>query len=300
MQQNLINPLFRQLAAGDMISGFTVDPANPVQGGVGADSRLVLVLKADLATYVRSGLDTVTALTLAANKTGRVFEGIRQSLKPMWERVAAESGQSVFRHEVEYVYFDYAQVSKNNQLRISQGRYVAFIENAKQDANTLEIYGLDVGLEVTEMKRANQELGGGVRIKLSSPEKEYEAKPPATLDGGTGVYATNRALLDALVFLPTITVGGLSIVTYPAITPTAIVITGTNFFANGPNTAVLRVDLINNLTGSVIPFTAALVVTGTTITTSTPATGEGSGKSYKVRVTTTQGAVLSPQNIVTT
>lgn len=300
MQQNLINPFFRQLAAGDMITGFTVDPANPVQGGVGADSRLVLVLKADLATYVRSGLDLVTSLTLAANKTGRVFEGIRQSLKPLWERVAAESGQSVFRHEVEYVYFDYAQVSKNNQLRISQGRYVAFIENAKQDANTLEIYGLDVGLEVTEMKRANQELGGGVRIKLSSPEKEYEAKPPATLDGGTGVYATNRALLDALVFLPTITVGGLSILTYAAITPTAIVITGTNFFANGPNTAVLRVDLINNATGSVIPFTAALVVTGTTITTSTPATGEGSGKSYKVRVTTTQGAVLSPQNIVTT
>lgn len=283
-----------------MITGLVIDPANPVQGGVGADSRLVLILKADIASFTRSGVDIVTAITLAANKTGRVFEGIRQSLKPKWERVAAESGQSVFRHEVEYVYFAYDQVAKNNQMRISQGRYVAFIENTKQNADTLEVYGLDVGLEVIEMTRANQELGGGTRIKLSSPEKEYEAKPPATLDGGTGVYATNRALIDALVFLPTITNGGLSIVTYPAVTPTAIVITGTNFFANGPNTSVLGVDLVNNATGSVIPFTATLNVTATTITTTTPATGEGSGKSYKVRVRTTQGSVLSPQNIVTT
>lgn len=300
MQPNLINPFMRQLAAGDMITGFTVDPANPVQGGVGSDSRLVLILKSDIASYTRSGADLLTAITLAANKTGRVFEGIRQSLKPAFERVAAESGQSVFRHEVEYVYFAYDQTAKNNQLRIAQGRYVAIVENAKMDANTIEVYGLDVGLEVIEMKRANQELGGGVRIKLSSPDKEYEAKPPATLDGGTGVYATNRALVDALVFLPTIGVSGLSIVTYAAVTPTAIVITGTNFFANGPNTAVLRVDLINNATGSIIPFTATLTVTNTTITTTTPATGEGSGKSYKVRVTTTQGSVLSGQNIVTT
>ena len=300
MRDLLFGMTIRQLAAGDMIGGLTIDPANPIQGGVGADSRLVLILRTDITAYTRSGLDIVTAITLAANQTARVFEGIRQSLKPKWERVAAESGQSVFRHELEYVYFAFDQVAKNNQLRIAQGRYVGFVENTKLNADTIEVYGLDVGLEVIEMVRANQELGGGTRIKLSSPEKEYEAKPPATFDAGTGIYLTNRTAVDALCFLPTIGVGGLSIVTYPAVTPTAIVITGTNFFANGPNTAVLRVDLINNATGSVIPFTAALTVTATTITTSTPATGEGSGKSYKVRVTTTQGAVSSGQNIVTT
>lgn len=293
--------MMRQLfPAGDLIEGFTVDPANPVQGGVGSDSRLVMIQRSDIATYVRSGLDIVTAITLAANKTARVFEGIRQSLKPRFERVPSESGQSVFAHEVEYIYFSYSQTAKNNQLRQSQGRYVCIVENAKQDANTFEVYGLDVGMEVTELVRSPQELGGGTRIKLRSAEKEYEAKPPATFDAGTGVYATNRTAVDALCFLPTIGASGLSIVTYPAVTPTAITITGTNFFANGVNSAVLRVDLINNATGSVIPFTATLTVTNTTITTTTPATGEGSGKSYKVRVTTTQGAVLSSQNIITT
>lgn len=288
------------MAAGDLLGGFAVDPSNPVQGGVGSDSRLVLVLKSDITIYTRNGLDILTAVTLAANKTAKVFEGIRQSLKPKWEGVENESGQWVYRHEIEYIYWDYSQYGKNNQLRTGQGRYVAFIENAKMDANTIEAYGLDAGLQVMEMTRAQGEINGATRIKLSSPAatKEYEAKPPVTFDAGTGVYATNRTALDALCFLPTIS--GLSIVTYPAVTPTAIVITGNNFFANGPNTAVLKVELINNLTGSIIPWVAALVVTGTTITTSTPATGEGSGKSYKVRVTTTAGVVLSGQNIITT
>lgn len=288
------------MPAGDLITGLTIDPANVMQGGVGSDSRLVLILKADLASYTTSGIDQITALTLAANKSAFAFEGIRQSQKPKWERVAAESGQSVFKHIIEFAYFDYSQMGKDNCQRIAQGRYIAISENAKLDANTIEIYGLDVGIECKDMKRSPQEMGGAIIISLESPEKEYEAKAPRTLDGGTGVYATNRALVDALLFLPTIGAGGLSIVTYPAVTPTAIVITGTNYFGGGPNTAVIRVDLINQATGSVIPFTAALVVTGTTITTSTPATGEGAGKVYKVKVTTTKGAVLSGQNIVTT
>lgn len=288
------------MAAGDLIQSQVVDPTNVLQGGVGSDSRLVLIPKSDLAAYTALGIDTVTALTLAANKSAFSFDGIRQSQKPKFERVAAESGQSVFKHTIEFLIFAYDQVSKNNAARIAQGRYVAISENAKIDANTFEIYGIDVGVECTEMVRAPQELGGAIKITLASPDKEYEAKPPRTFDAGTGVYATNRTAIDALLFLPTITVGGLSIVTYAAVTPTAIVITGTNFFGGGVNSGVLRVDLINNATGSVIPFTAALAVTATTITTTTPATGEGAGKSYKVRVTTIKGICFSAQNIITT
>lgn len=288
------------MPAGDLIQSSVIDAANVLQGGVGSDSRLVLILKTDLASYLASGIDQITALTLAANKSAFSFDGVRQSQKPKFERVAAESGQSVFKHEIEFLYFEYGPIAKNNSARIAQGRYVAISENAKIDANTIEVYGIDVGLECTEMTRAPQEMGGAIKIKLSSPEKEYEAKPPRTLDGGTGVYATNRALVDALLFLPSIGVGGLSIVTYPAVTPTAIVITGTNYFGNDANSAVLKVELINNSTGSIIPFTAALVVTNTTISTNTPATGEGAGKSYKVKVTTKKGFFLSAQNIITT
>lgn len=288
-------------SAGDLLQSFVIDPANTIQGGVGGDSRLVLVLKGDLASYAQVGINPVTALTLAANKSAFSFDGIKQSLKPKWEKIEAESGQSVFKHTIEFLYFDYSQTGKENQKRIANGRYVAITENAKQDANTLEISGLDVGLQCAEMVRAPQEMGGATRIVLASPDKEYEAKPPQTLDGGTGVYATNRALVDALLFLPTIGASGLSITTYAAVTPTAITITGTNFWAGGSNNAVTRVDLINQSTGTVIPFTASVSASSATnISTTAPATGEGAGKVYKVRVTTTKGSVLSAQNITTT
>lgn len=285
------------MAAGDLIQSFVIDPAQVLQGGVGGDSRTVLILKADLASYTKSGIDAITALTLAANKSAFSFDGIRQSLKPRFERIAAESGQSVFRHEIEFLYFDYGQVAKNNCARIAQGRYIAIVENAKQDANTIEVLGIDVGLECSEMVRAPQELGGAIKIKLSSPEKEYESKPPATLDGGTGVYATNRALVDALLFLPTIGAAGLSITTFPGATPTALTVTGTNFFGGGSNSAVLKMELVNNATGAVTLFTAAQTVTATTVAQNTPVVAAGN---YKVKITTTKGFVLSAQNIIAT
>ncbi len=288
------------MALWDLVASHIIDPASPVQGGVGNDGRVVLIAKRNLASYSQAGINPVTALTLAANQSGFSFDGIRQSTKPKWEVVESESGQSTFRHILDFFYFGYTQTDRTNQLRMANDRYVAIVENAKQDASCFEILGLDVGLQVKEMTRAQQENGGAVRILMQTPDKEYEAKPPQILDGGTGVYATNKAIVDALLFLPTIGVSGLSITTYVNSTPTAIVITGTNFFGGGTNNAVLGVALVNQATGTIIPVTAALTVTSTTISTNTPATGEGSGKVYKVRVTTTKGVVFSTQNITTT
>jgi hypothetical protein len=288
------------MSAGDLITSLVIDPSKPLQGGVGSESRLVFILKADLASYTIAGIDIVTALTLAANKSAFVVEGIRQSAKPKYQRVATGSGQSAFDHIIELFYFDYSALGKANTARMTQGRYVIIAENAEQDANAIEVYGLKVGLECTELVRAPQENSGAIKITMSTPQDtpEKEAKPPLTFDAGTGVYATNRTAIDALLFLPTIGATGLSITTYPAATPTAIVITGTNFFANGSNSAVTKVELIDNLTGAVIPFTAALTVTNTTITTTTPVAV--AAHNYKVKVTTTKGSISSAQNLVTT
>src|SRR5688572_28001039 len=108
------------MEAGALITSLVIDPANVMQGGVGSDSRLVVIEKADLAGYTRNGLDIITALTLAANKSAFFIEGIRQSAKPKWERVPADSGQSVFKHIMDFIYFGYDQVSKNNCGRLAQ------------------------------------------------------------------------------------------------------------------------------------------------------------------------------------
>jgi hypothetical protein len=288
------------MALWDLVASHIIDPAAPVQGGVGEDALVVLVAKRNVASYTQAGINPVTALVLAANTSAYSIDGVKQSTKPKWEVVPDDSGKNAFRHILDFMYFGYSQTDRTNQLRIANDRYVAFVFNAKKDASGIELFGLDVGMEVKEMTRAQQENGGAVHIVMQSPEKEYEAKPPQIFDAGTGVYATNKALIDGYLFLPTIGASGLSITTYPAVTPTAIVITGTNFFGGGTNNAVTGVALINQATGTVIPFIAAMTVTSTTITTTAPATGEGSGRVYKVRVTTTKGVVFSTQNITTT
>jgi hypothetical protein len=180
---------------------------------------------------------------------------------------------------------------------MSQVLYLGVIENANQDANTFEVLGIDVGLEVIEMTRANHECGGAIKIVLASPEEDFESKPHRTFDAGTGVYATNKAAIDALLFLPTIGPTGLSITTFVGATPTALTVTGTNFFGGGSNSAVTQMALVNNSSGAVVPWTASLTVTATTVAGNTPVSAAGN---YKVRITTTKGIVFSAQNIIAT
>jgi hypothetical protein len=90
----------------------------------------------------------------------------------------------------------------------------------------------------------------------------------------------------------------LSITTAPAATPTAITITGTNFFAGGSNSGVLKVQLVNQLNGTIVPFTANPTVTNTTVALNTPVTVAGT---YKVQILTIKGWTnLSLQNLILT
>ena len=56
------------MAAGDLITSWVQDPAVVLQGGIGNDSKLVLILKSDIASYSQVGINPLTAITLAANK----------------------------------------------------------------------------------------------------------------------------------------------------------------------------------------------------------------------------------------
>jgi hypothetical protein len=282
---------------GDLIQSSVLDCNNILQGGVGGGSRLILILKDDLSAYTANGVGVISALTLLANKSGFVFDGIKQSLKPKFERVASPSGQTLYKHTAEFFYFEYSQLAKNNLARMGNGRYLAIYENAKQDASCFEILGLDVGVEMVEMLRAPQENGGAMKIVLSSPENESETKPPATFYDGTG-YTSTKAILNGYCYLPTIGATGLSATTGGAAGGTALTVTGTNFFGGGSNSAVTSVDMVNQSNGNVVNK-SAFTVTATTVvmTGGTPAAPVGV---YKVRITTTKGVVFSEQNFIYT
>lgn len=282
------------MACGDLIQSSVLDCNNILQGGVGDGSRLILILDDDISSYTTDANGVITAITLASGKSAFSFDGIKQSLKPKFERQASPSGQSVYKHTVEFFYFEYSQIAKNNLARMANGRYVAIYANAKADTNAYEVCGLDVGLEMTECMRAPQENGGAIKVVLSSPDGEFESRPPRTILSTD--YAGTKTLIEGYVYLPTITNSGLSVTAAAALGGTALTVTGTNFFGGGVNQAVTSVDLVNQATGAVVNK-AAFTVTATTVamTGGTPAATAGV---YKVRITTTKGVALSPQNLI--
>jgi hypothetical protein len=280
------------MACGDLFQSELTSCENPIQGGVGDGSRLTLILKEDIDGVTYDVQGRITAITLVSGRSAYSFDGIKQSLKPRNERVASPSGQSVYRHTVQYVVYSYTQASKNNLQRLANGQYVAIYANAKQDTNAFEVMGVDVGLEVTEMIRAAQEENGTFRITLASPENQFESKLPATLTGAS--YSAIKAIVDGLLFLPTITASGLSVTAAAAAGGTALTITGTNFFGGGVNTAIVSVQYVNNATGAVVNQVTLGAVTSTTQAVSTVAMAVGS---YKVRITTLKGVAISPQNL---
>ena len=282
------------MACGDFLRSSVLSCANILQGGVGGDSRLVLVLKKDIDSYVADGNDIVTAITLGANKSAYSFDGIKQSLKPKFEIAKNSNGQVVYKHIAVFFYFEYNAIAKNNLRQMGNGRYVGFYENSKTDADAFEILGLDVGMEVSEGGRTVQENNGAMRIVLSSPENEFEVKPPRTL----GIaYASAKTILDGLLKLPTIGASGLSVTAAAAAGGTSLTITGTNFFGGGVNNGVLKVEYVNNSTGAIVLNITYGAVADTTQAVTTPAMVAGS---YRVRMTTIKGAVDSPQNLIVT
>lgn len=278
------------MSCGDLLISSVLDCDNPLQGGVGGNSRLVLIQKSDISAVTYDANGNISGITLLAGKSAYSIDGVKQSLKPKYEKTTTSAGQTVYRHTADFFYFDYSQASKKNMERLGNGRYVAIFQNAKGDEHAFEVLGIDVGLEVTELMRAPQENGGAVKIVLATPENEFEAKlPPTYFDTD---FATSLTEINTLLYLPTIA----------SFTPTSattagganITVTGTNFYGNTSGSVVTKVQWINTATGAVVNQTFT-VASNTSITCATPAMSAGA---YRLRVTTTKGVAESATILV--
>lgn len=283
-----------QRSAGDLIKSETASGTDMVQGGIGEDSMLLLIQRKDISAIDLSALteDIIESITLLASKSGYIFQGYRQSLKPKYRAVRGPAGNTMYIHELDYFVFSYSQATKNNLTRKGHGRYVAIYVNSKQDENAFEVMGSDVGVELLELERAPGENGGSIRIKLTTPEAEPEAKMPKTFYDGTS-YATTLALVLGLANLPTIT--SLSVLAAAAAGGTAITVTGTNFYGGGSNNAVVSLTWVNQQTAAEVAQAAYTVVSDTSITLSTPAMAAGL---YRLKIVTLQGVVTGTENLV--
>lgn len=267
--------------------GYAHDCNDPFQGGIGGDSRLILINKGDLASYTESGSTDglITALTLKSNKSAYAFEGIRDSLKPSHDMVESASKQPMYKHRAQWFLFAYSQTQKNNIEKMMRGRFIAIYQNAKQDANAFEILGLNVGLQATPQKiRDLAENGGAYNLLLESPEAEPETKLPQTFFDTD--FATSLAAINALLDLPSI--NNVSPVGASTSGSTAMTIQGANFFG-GTGAADATVKWVK-VSDSSETSQGSLTVSDTQITFSSVAL---SAADYKLKVTTSKGSVVS-------
>jgi hypothetical protein len=280
------------MACGDLIRSSVLDCENILQGGVGGDSRLILILKSHISSVTKDGFGKVTAITLVAGASAFSVDGIKQSLKPKFERQAAPTGQTLYKHTADFFYFEYSQLAKNNIARMGNGRYVAIYQNAKQDEDAFEVLGLDAGIEMSELLRAPQENGGAVKIVLTSAENEFESKPPPTML--VTDYPGTVSYLATLLALPTLT--DVSPLAAAAAGGTALTLTGTNFYGGGTNDAVVKVEYVNNTTKAIVEETGFVTASNLSITIA--ASVAMAAGSYQVRVTTIKGQVQGTQNLI--
>lgn len=291
------------MACGNITVGSIVDCTNPLQGGVGDNSRLTVINYDDFSSVTLSAStpNLITAITLKSGAVAYTFEGYRSSLKPSYDSVEAKSGQIMYKHRVVFNIFDYSQIQKNNIWRFGNGRYMTIYQNAKKDANAFEFCGIGSGMQMVPGKlRDLQEVNGAHQLTLETNAEELEALPPQTVF--ITDFATTQALVVALWFLPTIPT--FSVLTGSGAANVALTITGTNFFGGTSNDAVVSVVMVNQVTGTRYNIPKGSGAAGTVATTSnvllTLTTVVVPAGLYKFEVTTLRGVVLQSSQWVAT
>jgi hypothetical protein len=260
------------------------DDGAPLKSGT--EARMLLINYDDLVSVTESTTtpNLLTALTLATNQVGYIFQGVKQDVKPTQEFL--DMGNS--KHMVNFLVPDITQLQKNNLQRMARnGRLVAVVENKGKNSESFEVYGLGSGMAVVPgLARDPFANGGAYIISLATPEGEDEPLLPQTLFSTD--YATTLALVYEYAGLPTIT--NISDLAIAAAGGDAETITGTNFFGNGTADVVSLVQWINQSTLQATTQTATTTASDTSITFTSVALTAGL---YKLRITTLRGVVDS-------
>jgi len=277
------------MSCGKITLGSSVDCTNPLRAGTMPTLTLFNYDDVVSLTTSTSTPNLITALTLATNTVGYVFEGYKQDLKPTQEIIAPSNGLNQFKHSLNFIVYNIDQLQKNNIQRLAKGKFIAIVENKGKTANSFEVYGLGSGLEIVPgVARDSFANGGGYLITLATSDQEFETMLPQTLFNTD--YATTKALVTEYAGLPTVTV--ISDLALQVAGGDSETITGTNFYGNGSSSAVLSVKWVNQATLAETTQTSVTVASDTSITFTSVALTAGA---YKLRVTTTRGVADSTQ-----
>lgn len=191
------------MACGTITRGSQANECEDIAPG-GTRARLLLANYDEVELIETDADGNVTNIELASGAFFHEFLGFRNDVKKSEEVIKPEVGIPKFKHNVGFVVYENTQLQKNNVENIARGRFIAIVENKGKTADSIEVVGRGVGLEIVAGPIRNaHENGGFFVISLSTPDDqgELESNLPQTLNvGGSGnVYQNNLAFLEGLV-----------------------------------------------------------------------------------------------------
>lgn len=164
----------------------------------GTRARLVLMNYMDVERVITSDDGVVISIEMKDGKQGYEFLGFRNDVKKSDDVVKGKL-KSNFRHNLSFVIYERDQIQKNNIKRITRGRFMAIIENKGKQADSIELLGKNVGLQIIGgLIRDAYSNGGMFVIELSTPQNnaEFEKKLPQTV--GTS-YENGLAIIESVL-----------------------------------------------------------------------------------------------------
>lgn len=168
--------------------------------GVGTRARLVLMNYDDVQEVVIQD-ERVVEIILKAGKKAYEFLGFRNDMKKSDDVEEMEGLNNRFRHNLGFVVYEESQEQKTNIEGIVRGRFMAITERTGKTADSLELLGKDVGLEIRKASiRDAYENSGAFVLSLFTPEngKEMERQLPKSF--GTD-YENGQEMITVLLDL---------------------------------------------------------------------------------------------------
>lgn len=172
----------------------------------GSDDTLILLPYNDidrvLSTFDVTNKHMLTSIVMKSTKKGYKVEGRNFSNDADYALVKTKYSND-WDHNLMFRIFDISPATKEWIAQLGNGRVVALLKSktiAANAAHQYEVYGWDLGLELTEMTRnqSDAETKGANVLKLTCDETNKEPKQPLTYFK-TDVPTTEAAVAALLV-----------------------------------------------------------------------------------------------------
>jgi hypothetical protein len=185
----------------EIAAGITLDCDYPLVGGVKDDLYLFNYSHLNSVTRNSTNPQIIEAITLTSGKKVYKFEGKNNSVEPRAALVKQRYADA-YEHQVDFLVFSLVPASKAIIEDLVKGRVIAICENRHREVSgktSFEIYGLNAGLEVSELERVanDSDTQGAYKLVLKTSEYSREPALPNTLFKTD--YATSKALITALL-----------------------------------------------------------------------------------------------------